>query len=316
MVPFVPKETTVVVLTHIPHSEGYYQERFDVTKLSLASLLQHTDGSHDIMVFDNGSSPEMVEFLTDLKDRQAIQYLLLSQKNIGYGAALNMALSAAPGKYVAYTDDDVFFYPDWLSKHLKVLETFPETALVSGQVVEGDFQHDAAPVVAAKHNIDISEFKIPRKWTERWCRGLMLDADEYLSRETVISLKNYMLQHNGVKAYAGATGYSFVFRRSLLDEMPPFWSDRVIGGEDAEWHRVANAKGYLRLTTSELLTDHIGNVLNDFWINEARRFNIDVSNLSAVNMASMGDGTRPRLAKFRPTRFLLHWTARKLSNYM
>lgn len=313
---FEPKETTVVVLTHIPHSEGYYQERFDVTRLSLASLLRHTDGSHDVMVFDNGSSPEMVEFLTDLKDRQAIQYLVLSQKNIGYGAALNMAFSAAPGKYIAYTDDDVFFYPNWLSKHIEVLETFPETALVSGQVVEGDSLHDAAPVVAAKHNIEISEFEIPRKWTERWCRGLMLDVDEYLLNETVLSFKNYVLQHNGVKAYAGATGYSFVFRRSLLDEMPPFWSDRVIGGEDTEWHRVANSKGYLRLATTELLTDHIGNVLNEFWIDEAKRFGINVRDISAVNMASMGSGGRPLLARHRPTRVLMQWAARKLSNYM
>lgn len=316
MTPFKPAPTTVVVLTCVPYSEGYYEHRFDVTKLCLATLLAHTDAPYDLMVFDNGSRPDVVEYLKGLKDKGLIKYLLLSQKNIGYGAALNMAFGAAPGEYIAYSDDDVFFYPGWLSRHLEVLNTFPKAGLVSGQAVEGDFIHDAAPKVAAEQGIKIEEFKIPREWTERWCRGLGLDPDEYVSRPAVQALKNFVLEYKGVRAYAGATGYSFIFRRSMLKEMPPFWSDRVIGGEDAEWHRVVNARGYLRLATSDLLTDHIGNVLDDRWVAEARKYKIDSDGLHAARGAQATHRRTPLLLRHRFGRRAVKWLAAKLVNWM
>ena len=121
---FTPKETTVVLLTCIPTQEGYYSNRFEVLKLCLASLFKHTDRPYDLLVFDNGSTPAMKDFLKGLQVEGKIQYLFMSQSNVGYGAALNMAFAAAPGRVIAYTDDDIFFYPNWLSKHLEILEMF------------------------------------------------------------------------------------------------------------------------------------------------------------------------------------------------
>lgn len=316
MVPFSPKPTTVIVLTCIPHREGYYKQRFDVTRLCLASIVKHTDTPYDLMVFDNGSMPEVVDYLVQLRNEGVIQYLLLSQKNVGYGAALNIAFRCAPGEYIAYTDDDVFFYPNWLSEHLKVLNTFPKAALVSGQLVQGDFTHDAVPKVAAEHGIAISEFQVPREWTERWCRNMMIDPDEFLSRPAIQASKDYLLELDGVKAFAGARGYAFVFRRSLLDEMPPLWSDRVIGGEDAEWHRVANEKGYMRLSTFHRLTDHIGNVLDDSWIGEARKYGLSVDALTSDQLRRLNGGLRSWLGNKRPVRKLKRWVARKVVGWM
>ena len=44
-----------------------------------------------------------------------IQYLMLSQHNLGKGGAWNMIFQAAPGEWLAYTDcDALFFDPGWL----------------------------------------------------------------------------------------------------------------------------------------------------------------------------------------------------------
>lgn len=275
MAPFQPARTTGVMLTYNPKGGGYFEDRPAVTKLSIASLIAHTSGEYDFMVFDNGSSPEMVEYLVDLKQRGVIQYLILSERNIGYGAALNVAFRTAPGEVIAFTNDDIFFYPGWLNKHLEILDTFPDVGMVSGQLVEGDFLHDAVVQVAEKHKFSIENFDIPRKWTEHWCEGLGLDVDVYLSRPEVQSLKNYKVELNGVQAFAGATGYAFMFTKKFLNEMPRFSEDGKIGGGDTNWHRAANKIGRLRLTTCELTTDHIGNEIDEYWVKEAARFNID-----------------------------------------
>jgi hypothetical protein len=52
---------------------------------------------------------------------------------MGKGGAWNSMLQAAPGEIIAYTDNDAFFYPGWLSKSLAVLEIFPNVGMVTSR---------------------------------------------------------------------------------------------------------------------------------------------------------------------------------------
>jgi glycosyltransferase involved in cell wall biosynthesis len=309
---FQPARTTVVMLTHNPAEGGYFEDRPVATKLSIASLVAHTEVEYDLMVFDNGSSPEMVEYLVDLKENGVIQYLYLSERNIGYGAALNAAFNAAPGEVIAYADDDIFFYPGWLRKRLEILDTFPSVGMVSGQLIEGDSVHDAVALGAEKHGYAIEDFDIPREWSERWCAGLGLDVDVFLSRPELNSIKNYKVELNGVKAFAGATGYSYLFTKEFLQEMPRLTEDRQVGGADYDWHHAANDLGRLRLTTSELTTDHIGNVVDEYWINEAKRFGIAVGD-DALNTARKKQKTGNWLIRRSKAQRTIRWIISRLT---
>ena len=60
---YVPKRITVAVLTYIPNFEGYYQMRFETLKISIASLIKNTEGEFDLLIFDNGSCPEVIEYI-------------------------------------------------------------------------------------------------------------------------------------------------------------------------------------------------------------------------------------------------------------
>ena len=129
---FSPARTTVAVLVYAPYQAGYFQHRLDVTRMTIESILTNTHEAYDLLVFDNGSCPEMVAYLQSLYEQGAIDYLLLSKQNIGKLNALRMIVDTAPGEIVAYTDDDVFHLPGWLGEHLKIIDTFPNVETVTG----------------------------------------------------------------------------------------------------------------------------------------------------------------------------------------
>lgn len=108
-----------------------------------------------------------------------------------------------------------------------------------------------------------------------------------------------------MKAFAGARGFSFVFRKELLDILPPMWCDRVVGGEDTECRRTIDQKGLIRLCTYHKTTDHIGNVLDDYWVSEANRFGIDVAGLTANQIAQMTEDRWDWIIKRRHVKTLI-----------
>lgn len=272
---FQPKETTMVLLTCIPFREGYYATRFEVLKLCLASLLKHTDAPFDLLVFDNGSLPEVVQFLVKLREEGKIQYLLLSGKNIGYLPALNVAFAAAPGEVIAYSDDDVFFHPNWLSQHLEILKTYPKVGLVSGRVIGGNHFISSIPAVCQQYGIQMKSFETPSEWSESWSVNLGKDPDWWKKLAQEQGLKQYLLEYKSVKAFSGAQSISFVFRKSILKEMPPVREKRFVG-DDGMWRSEIDKLGYMQLSTYHKTVDHIGNAVDEFWKKEAQKYGIDV----------------------------------------
>ena len=92
---YQPARITLAMLTYLPNQAGYFEQRFAVTRLSLESLIANTPEPHDLIVFDNGSCPELVEYLVKLRDEGHIQYVLLSASNIGKIGALQIIFQAA-----------------------------------------------------------------------------------------------------------------------------------------------------------------------------------------------------------------------------
>ena len=128
-----PERITVAVLHYIPFLSGFYAQTLEVLKTCLNSIWENTDLPYDLMVFDNGSCQEAVDFLLAAQDEGRIQYLILSEKNMGKGGAWNVIFNAAPGELVAYTDNDAYFYAGWLSKSVRILEHFPNVGMVTSR---------------------------------------------------------------------------------------------------------------------------------------------------------------------------------------
>ena len=107
--------------------EGYHARRFEVVRTALQSMRRGNENL-SVMVWDNGSCQEFRDWLTN---EYGPDHLMLSS-NIGKNAARTaMARMLPPDRIMAYSDDDIYFYPGWLEASLDVLNSFPKVSLVT-----------------------------------------------------------------------------------------------------------------------------------------------------------------------------------------
>lgn len=85
-----PQRITVAILNYIPMLSGFYANMLEVLKACLGSIWANTDLPYDLMVFDNGSCREVTDALVQMQREGKIQYLILSEKNLGKGGAWNL----------------------------------------------------------------------------------------------------------------------------------------------------------------------------------------------------------------------------------
>jgi glycosyltransferase involved in cell wall biosynthesis len=269
-----PARITLAMLTYLPNQAGYFAERLAVTKLSLQSLIAHTPPPFDLLVFDNGSCPELVSYLCGLRDEGLINYLLLSSMNIGKVGALHEIFRAAPGEIVAYTDDDVFFLPGWLQAHLDILDGYPSVGLVTGFYIRSHLRYATRAIEAFAQHADVQVSRgllISRELEQHYIDNMGRTWESY--QEEVDGLEDILLTYQGVNALASAGHHQFVAHRHLMLEALPAW-DRNLMGKMIELEENIDQMGYLRLSTPEPVTRLLGNVISPENAAEATRLGL------------------------------------------
>lgn len=93
----------------------------EYTKLALESIRRHTAGEYEIIIVDNGSKPETVEWLRTLQDVRVIY----NRFNRGYAGGNNQAIAAARGEYVVLLNNDVVVTEGWLDGLLAAFDRIP-----------------------------------------------------------------------------------------------------------------------------------------------------------------------------------------------
>lgn len=109
----------------------------DLLRECLQSVERESAGLRtEVLVVDNQSrdgSPEMIE-----REFPAVR-LLRSQENLGFGAANNLALSAARGRYAVLLNSDAFLCPNALRLAVEQMDRHPEAGLAGARLVGRDF---------------------------------------------------------------------------------------------------------------------------------------------------------------------------------
>lgn len=256
-------QVTVAVLSYIPFLQGYYRQSLEVLRLCIGSLIQNTDVAYDLMVFDNGSCREVQEYLLELKGEGSVQFLMLSERNVGKVGAWNFIFGSAPGDFVAYSDGDVYFYPGWLSKHLEVFKSFPEVGTVTGvpRRRRSKFMENSLERVHQLDDIAVETGKfIPEEWIKDHARSLdKLDSVGVdLARDDV-----KLTSKDGVQAFVTAQHYQFVARRETVQRFLPFPTTKPMGSDVAQFDEAIDGSGMLRLAVSDRTVMHIGNTIDD-----------------------------------------------------
>ena len=265
---FSPARTTVAVLIYAPHQAGYFQKRLDVTRLTIESIPANTKEPFDLLVFDNGSCPQMIEYLRSLYEKGSIDYLILSKRNIGKLNALKVIFNSAPGEIVAYTDDDVFHLQGWLSAHLAIIDTFPKVGAVTGFYIRERVAIGSESTLAFADQPEIESKRgllMPRKWEEEYIINSGRTWETYESE--VAGIEDVIVKYRGLEAWVSAHHFQAVFPKSVVHEvleemLPTGWSDRVMG-RMLELDERMDAKGYLRLCTREQTVRLMGNVISE-----------------------------------------------------
>ncbi len=256
----VPKRVTVAVLSYIPFLSGFYAQTLDVLKLCLGSIWETaTDVDYDLMVFDNGSCPEVIHYLLDAREQGKIQYLIQSEKNLGKGGAWNIMLAGAPGEIIAYADSDVLFYPGWLSRSIEILEAYPNVGMVTSRPFRTPEQYSSCTIEWAK-NTPESEFKVGNflSWEDFSSFVMSLGTSEEQARSWWEGGGDMRVNYRGIPAQIGASHWQFVTRKSTIQQFLPFDMSRPMGQVRMLDERM-NQAGYLRLMTADPLAQNMSN---------------------------------------------------------
>ena len=256
-----PAPVTVVIITYIPFLAGYYEESLDVLKLCLGSLRDGDEGHFDLLVFDNGSCAEVRDFLLAEQAAERIQLLMLSERNLGKAGTWNIALSAAPGETVVYADSDVRFYPGWLQTQIELLDHFPKVGMLTAMPILTPQKYSSATLDWARNSKEASSEEGPLiPWEDFWRHARTLGDTEKAARDFYDAHPATRLSYKGKEALVGAAHFQFAARKAVLQDVLPIPAERPMGRVRL-LDEAVNAKGYLRLCTSDWYVEHIGNSL-------------------------------------------------------
>jgi glycosyltransferase involved in cell wall biosynthesis len=257
-----PAPVTVTVVNCIPLLSGFHAQSLDVLKACLSSLRENTDNPFDLMVFDNHSCREVREYLGNAFEQGVIQYLVLSDTNIGKIGAWNFMFGAAQGKYVAFSDSDIYFRPNWLSASLELFDAFPDVGMVTGRPLR------------TRMELSTATLEWGREESHGMEEGAFLDWDTYKEHEISLghpdedihtqfqSSNDFRLSRGGHRAYIGAGHFQFLTLKSVLDQVMPLESDKPMRGESIIEAEVNRLK-YLRLCTDKPYVMHMGNRVSE-----------------------------------------------------
>lgn len=258
-----PADITVTVVNSIPFLSGYYEQSLDVLKVVVESLNATREPTHpfDVMLFDNHSCAEVRSYLKAASEQGKIQYLVLSDTNIGKIGAWNYMFGAAQGKYIVFSDGDIEFRAGWLSASLELFETFPNVGMVTARPYRGSKKYSDATIKwAHQQGPGVFEEGNFLKWEILREHGRSIGIPESRSLERYPKGIDFRLTYQGKVAFVGAGHFQFMTRRDLLQKILPLSSEQPMRGERA-LDIAINEMDHLRLTTEKALVQHMGNRL-------------------------------------------------------
>lgn len=277
-VAYKPAEITICMLTHLPSvRDEYHEQRMSVVSLSLTSLIKNADKRFELLVWDNGSCPEMLNYLTHLYANGVVNYLVLSRENIGKAEAVARMFEMAPGALVGYSDDDVLFHPKWLSQQYRVLVSFPEVGVVSGAPLTTSFRWgiESNLAHAEKHEMEVVRgHNIDPEWEREFAISIGRDVDRHMGM--VAEEEDILLRHNGAEAFATGHHMQYLGERRHLVSTARYIADEHAGamGGQREFDLELDTRGLMRLSTNPRTTQHIGNVIDDTIMEKVYEFGL------------------------------------------
>ena len=105
----------------------------DLLEVILPSLATQEYRDFETIVVDNGSTDDSVSYMRETWPQ--VRVVSVGVANVGVAAALNIAVGAATGEFVALLNNDIELDPRWLGELVAALDRHPEAGTVAGKLL-------------------------------------------------------------------------------------------------------------------------------------------------------------------------------------
>lgn len=95
--------------------------RLCYTRLVIPALLENTDVTFELIIVDNGSMPDTVDYLKSMEADPRVK-IFYNWQNVGVARALALGLWLVEGEYVCYTGNDLIPPKGWTSLLIDAFE--------------------------------------------------------------------------------------------------------------------------------------------------------------------------------------------------
>ena len=187
---------------------------------AVSSLLKNTVCNFTLYIVDNGSTDGTVEFL---RENFPQIKLIISERNIGFGAGHNSIIDRIDSDYHVIINPDVILRDDVISKMVEYLEENPDIGMLSPKI---EFP-DGRPQILGK--------RIPKPY--------YLAASRLRGKEPGKLLREYAMLNEDMsmpRQIENATGCFMVIRTELFKQLGGFDSRYFMYFEDCDLTREVN----------------------------------------------------------------------------
>jgi glycosyltransferase involved in cell wall biosynthesis len=141
------------------------------------------DRSWELIIVDNGSTDETATVVRDFIKTTNVRAIYLFEPKPGKSTGLNTALRVAQGQLLAFTDDDCYPEPDFLSQVWSAFDD-PSVGYIGGRIM----LHDRAD-----YPITINESMTPRTFPARSfvCAGSVQGANMAFRRRVLFDIGGF-----------------------------------------------------------------------------------------------------------------------------
>ncbi len=202
----------------------------------LPSVVANTTGDAEVIVADNGSTDDSIEFL---KTNYPSLRLILMDKNYGFAEGYNRALAQIDAEYYVLLNDDVEVTPGWTDKVVALMDSDPQIAAAQPMLKMFDRRDHFEYAGGAGGYID--------KLGYPFCRGRIFSTIE---QDTG--------QYNDTRYVFWATGAAMFVRSAVWKELGGLDGDFFAHMEEIDFCWRARNHGYRIVATSDAQVFHVG----------------------------------------------------------
>jgi hypothetical protein len=206
-------------------------------------------GEYEVIVVDNVSTDGSREWLGSSEaarifSSEGTLKTVLSDENLGFGRANNLAIKQAAGRHIFILNPDTVIKPGAIGRLREVLDSDETIGAVSPKLLnaDGSLQPSVAPFPPNPVSIILQALQVSR----------------HLPRGLRQRFYGESWEHDEMRPVPVFWGTAILARKEMIDEIGAFDDDFFMYGEDVEWCARMNRNGWKTVFVPDAEVIHLG----------------------------------------------------------